>query len=249
MKIFPKFILFLLIITNLYSNSIKVAVAANMSYAIPTVIKQFNKQYPNIKVDTILGSSGKLTSQIYYKAPYDIFLSANLFYPKQLYKKGLTLNKPIIYAYGKLAIITNKNIDIKKWKQLIVTNSIKKIAVANPKTAPYGIATKEVLDNLHLYNKLKPKFIYGESISQTVTYASKVTDIGFVAYSSLFSPYMKKFLNKKYHTIIDTKLYNPIAQGVVILKNSKNKEDAKIFFDFLQSKNAKKIFLQYGYTI
>jgi len=233
--------------TSLFAQKINIAVAANVSYAINDLIKEFNKTNPNTKVRVTLGSSGKLTAQIKHGAPYDLFMSANMKYPNSLYKDNIAITKPLVYAQGSLAILSSKKRDFSKGLELLKEDSIKRIAVANPKTAPYGIATKQALENANIYKVLKKKFIYGESISQTVSYTVTASDIGFIAKSSLYSPKMARFKENINWITLDTKLYTPISQGVVILKDAKQKDEVKAFYDFILSNKAKKIFKNYGY--
>ena len=242
-----KLFLFLSIAIFSYGSSITIAVAANVSYAIPSLIKSFNQHYPNIKVNTTLGSSGKLTAQITYGAPYDMLLSANMLYPNRLYKNNFAITKPIVYAKGSLVLFSIKQRDFIKGIELLKDNSIKTIAIPNPKTAPYGVAAKEALENIDLYKKIKPKFIYGESVSQTVIYTLKVASIGIVAKSVLFSPRMSNYKKEINWIDIDQKLYTPIDQGIVILKRAKNNQDVKAFYDFILSKEGKKILNNFGY--
>jgi molybdate transport system substrate-binding protein len=242
-----KKLLFTILLLNiLYAKEITIAVAANVSYAIVPLIKAFHHTYPMIKVHTVLGSSGKLTAQISHGAPYDLFLSANMMYPNHLYRKGLSKIKPVIYAQGALALLTTKHYNLSKGLSLLLDKSISKIAIANPKTAPYGVATVEALKNATLYESLKPKFVYGESISQTLTYATCAADIGIVAKSSLFSPQLKQYQKGKHWVDIPTSLYTPIAQGIVLLNH---RSEVKSFYDFLFSSKAKEIFKSYGYTL
>ncbi len=233
--------------TQLLASQITIAVAANVSYAIDTLIKEFNTIYPNTKVRVILGSSGKLTAQISNNAPYDIFMSANMKYPEKLYKNNTAITKPTIYAEGTLALLSSKPCDFSNGINIVTNKNIKRIAIANPKTAPYGIATFEVLQNLNLYSKIKKKLIYGESISQTVSYTMTAANIGFVAKSSLYSSKMGDFKENTNWIEIDSKLYTPIKQGIVILKHAKSKNEAKVFYNFILSRKAKNIFNKFGY--
>jgi len=243
------FLVFFLFSTILFSKTITVAVAANVSYAIAKIIKEFNKQYPNIKVRVILGGSGKLTAQIKHNAPYDIFMSANMKYPQALYKDSIALTKPVIYAQGSLAYFSNKPRDFSLKMKLLEEKNIKRIAIANPKTAPYGKATVEALKNAHIYNDIKNKFIYGESISQTVMYAKTAADIGFIAKSALYSPKMSMYKENINYIDVDTKLYTPINQGIVILKNSNNSDEVKAFYNFILNNKTKNILKDFGYLI
>jgi len=239
----------LLITSSLFANKINIAVAANVSYAINDLIKEFNKTNPNTKVRVTLGSSGKLTAQIKHGAPYDIFMSANMKYPNSLYKDNIAITKPLVYAHGSLAILSYKQRDFGKELELLKEDAIKRIAIANPKTAPYGIATKEALEKAKIYKEIKKKFIYGESISQTVSYTVTASDIGFIAKSSLYSPKMTRFKENINWISLDTKLYTPISQGIVILKEASNNKEVKAFYEFILSSKAKKIFKNYGYMV
>lgn len=242
-------ILLTLCASLLSAGTINVAVAANVSYAIEDLKKEFNKKYPDTKVRVTLGSSGKLTAQIKHGAPYEIFMSANMKYPKALYQEKIAITTPKVYALGSLALFTHKKKDLSKGLELLRGKKISKIAVANPKTAPYGIAAKEALSNAKIYNEIKKKFIYGESISQTVSYAVTAADIGIIAKSSLYSSNMTRYKKDINWVEVETKLYTPIKQGIVILKDAKNQKEVKAFYDFILGKDAKKIFEQYGYLL
>ena len=244
---FTKIITILLLNLSLYAGSINIAVAANVSYAIDELKKEFNKEYPNIKVNVTLGSSGKLTAQIRHGAPYQLFMSANMKYPQDLYERGMSLYKPFVYAQGSLALLSTKKQDFTLGLKLLETDKIQRIAVANPKTAPYGIATKEALLNAKIYEKIVKKFVYGESISQTVSYTVTATDIGLIAKSALYSPHLKHFKQDTHWVEVDSKLYAPIKQGIILLKGAKTNKDAKVFYNFMLSDSAKKILYDFGY--
>ena len=233
----------------LYGGSINVAVAANVSYAINDLKKEFSKLHPDVDVKVTLGSSGKLTAQIKNGAPYQLFMAANMKYPEALYSENIAVTKPIVYAQGSLAYLSTKKQDFSKGMGLVATSEISKIAIANPKTAPYGKAAIEAMKNAGVYEKAKSKFVYAESISQTVAYTVTATDIGFIAKSSLFSLNMKRFKKGLNWSDVDAKLYTPIDQGIVILKNAKENKDVKAFYDFILSKKAKDIFVDYGYIV
>ncbi len=240
-------ITFLLILyINANAQTVIVAVSANAQYALNDVIKLFTKKYPSIKVKKVVSSSGKLTNQIIKGAPFDIFLSADMKYPSFLYEKGFALNKPKVYAYGVIVIWTTKDIPLKKLKLKAITKA-KKIAVANPKTAPYGKESIKILKKAGIFPKVKNKIIFGESISQVNYYILKgIVDVGFSSKSSVI--YYKNINNNQWIEV-DKNLYNPIKQGAVILKNARGKIYAIKFYNFLFSKEAKEIFKKYGYIV
>ena len=244
-----KIVYLLSLVSLLSAGEITVSVAANVSYAISTLKKAFEQQYPKTKVHIILGSSGKLTAQIRHGAPYDILLSADMKYPQVLYAEKIAITKPVVYAQGTLALLSTKQQHDTLTLSVLQHANIQKIAIANPKTAPYGIAAKEALENAQIYTKLKPKFIYGESISQTLLYTIHAADIGLVATSLLFSPKMAQYKRDIHWHEVDPIHYAPIAQGMVLLTHAKNNTEAKDFYHFMLSKEAKKILISYGYKV
>jgi len=237
-------ILIFLSLSNIFANSITIAVASNVSYAMDELKEEFKKIHPEIKVRVTLGSSGKLTAQIKNGAPYGLFMSANMKYPNALHEEKIAITKPVVYAKGTLCYFSVKKRDFSKGIELLKSKNIKRISVANPKTAPYGVATKEALINAKIYDDIKSKFVYGESISQTISYALRATELGIVATSSLYSSKMTHYKKNINWIEIDTNLYSPIKQGLVLLKDTK---EYKAFYDFLLGKKAKKIFKKYGY--
>lgn len=245
-----KIILGILVVSlSLFAGQINIAVAANVSYAIGDLINEFNKTNPDTKVNVTLGSSGKLTAQIKNGAPYNIFMAANMKYPEALYSDKIAVTKPVIYAQGSLAILSIKKIDMSKGINLASDSSVNKIAIANPKTAPYGKAAVEAMKNAKIYDEVVKKYVYAESISQTVTYATTATDIGFIAKSSLYSPKMSMYKEGLNWVDVNPKLYTPINQGIVIINNAKENKEAKAFYDFILSADAKKIFNKFGYLV
>ena len=238
-----------LFLTLSKAGSITVAVAANVSYAINDLTEAFNTRYPDTKVKVTLGSSGKLTAQIKHGAPYDLFMAANMKYPKALYDEGVAVTKPVIYAQGGLAYLSSKKQDFTQGMSLLSSQKIDKIALANPKTAPYGKAAVEAMQNGGILKGVEKKLVYAETISQTVSYAMTAADIGFIAKSSLYSPTMSHFKEGVHWADVDTTLYTPIDQGIVVLKEGKENSEAIAFYDFIQSDEAKKIFRSFGYLV
>jgi molybdate transport system substrate-binding protein len=242
-------VVLVLLSSLLFAKSINIAVAANVSYAIEELVKEFNKTYPDIKVRVTLGSSGKLTAQIKNGAPLEIFMSANMKYPQSLYKDKIATTKPVIYARGTLAFLSIKRQDFSKGMKLLEDKHIRVIAVSNPKTAPYGVAAMEALKNAKVLEKVKHKFVYGESVSQTLSYSVTAADIGLVAKSSLFSPRMSRFKKDINWFDVDKRLYRPIDQGIVIIRDAKSKSEVKAFYDFILDSKAKKVFEDFGYIV
>ncbi len=233
----------------LTASEINIAVAANVSYAIDELKAEFAKTNPETKVQVTLGSSGKLTAQIKNGAPYGLFMSANMKYPQVLYSDNIAITKPIVYTEGALAYLSVKKQDFSQGMTLLENDKIVKIAIANPKTAPYGKAAVEAMKNAGVYDTIKTKFVYGESIAQTVAYAVTAADIGLIAKSSLYSSRMHQYKKNINWTAVNPNLYTPIQQGIVLLKNSEENKGYKAFYDFILSDKAKTIFRKYGYIV
>lgn len=244
------YLLFFLSGIHAQSKKITVAVAANMQYAMNALTAKFEEKSGGITVEIILGSSGKLTQQIKEGAPYDVFISADTKYPAELYKWKMATDSPRIYAKGVLVLWTN-TAGIKPTKDLkiLLAANVKKIAIANPKIAPYGAAAEEVLKKYALYDKVKDKLVFGESITQTNQFIlSQSADIGFTAKSVVLSDEMK---DKGVWVEIDAKLYSPVEQAAVMLKHGAetNKAAAESFYNYLYSKAAKDILKKFGYLV
>jgi molybdate transport system substrate-binding protein len=245
-----KFITALVLISLLhlpvFAQNLRVAAAANLQSVISVLQKDF-KQKTGIQIEPIIGSSGKLVAQIKNGAPFDVFLSADMSFPNALDKDGLALQTPVIYAYGNLVICSSKNIGLENWARTLLTNRIKKIAIANPSIAPYGVAAQQVLQRKGVFGDIQKKLVFGESISQVNTYITTGSvEVGFTTQALIKEPANK---TKLYWRLVDPKLYSPIEQGMVILKNTPNIANAQKFFSYLQSASAKKIFVQYGYKV
>lgn len=239
----------LLFTSALFAGEINIAVAANVSYAFDELKAEFAKTHPQTKIQVTLGSSGKLTAQIKNGAPYGIFMAANMKFPQSLYEDKIAITKPAVYAQGALAYLSVKQQDFSKGIKLLEDSTIQKIAMANPKTAPYGAAAIQAINNAGIYTKVEKKFVYAESISQTVTYATTAADIGMIAKSSLYSDQMKAYKKGVNWEAVDPKLYTPIEQGIVLIRGSEKNPEYKTFYDFILSQKAKEIFRAYGYIV
>lgn len=229
-------------------KTLRVAVASNAQFVADSLAHVFEKKYA-VNIELIIASSGKLTAQITHGAPYDLFLSADMKYPEFIYKKGIALTHPKVYAYGELVLWTTQNIDLSHHLSSLKNTKIKNIAVANPETAPYGEATLSALKKSNLYETIKNKIVYGESISQVNQYQlTGATNAAFTALSVVLSPTLR---NQGKYFIINDSLYAPIKQGSVLLKHAKknNLKMSKAFHKLLFSEKGKAIFRYFGYRV
>ncbi|MEM9850024.1 MAG: molybdate ABC transporter substrate-binding protein [Bacteroidota bacterium] len=227
------------------SSPLRIATAANMQFVMEALAQQFEEKY-GIECDLVVSSSGKLTAQIQAGAPFDLFISANMIYPEAIYQSGLAKAAPKVYAYGKLVLWTMLE-EIEPSIAILSDAKIKHIALPNPKTAPYGVASEQVLRKMGVLASLSPKLVYGESIAQSNQFIiTQSVAIGFTAMSVVQSPSMR---NKGRWIAIDRNWHTPIEQGIVLLKSEPSQsEKAKLFYQFLFSKAARKLLNDFGYT-
>jgi molybdate transport system substrate-binding protein len=244
-----KFFLFIAIISSsLYSQTITVAAASNLKYAMDNIVLEFTKE-TGISVKAIFGASGKLTQQILSGAPYDLFLSADMEFPIKLAQNGYTLTNPKVYAYGTLALWSTNQTTLEDGLSSLCRKKDLTFAIANPKTAPYGV---EAMNALHYYTKdraCSAKIVTTESISQVGSYVTtQAADVGFIAKSIVLSDEMR---NIGKWVDINPKAYKPIDQGMVMLKSNSadNQTAAKRFFDFMSSPIAQSILKRNGYIV
>ncbi|MGH8808826.1 MAG: molybdate ABC transporter substrate-binding protein [Noviherbaspirillum sp.] len=248
-RLAPLFAALLLFLSqHALAETLTVAVAANVQYAFDDLQAEFKKETGH-DLKPVYNSSGKFTAQIMNGAPFDVFLSADMEYPDKLHKEGFAVAAPKVYAYGALVLWTLKDLDLGKWQSALSGPAVEKIAVANPKTAPYGRETIKALAHFKLDQALQAKMVFGESISQTNQYIhSKAADAGFTAKSVVVSPEMKgqgKWIE------LPKESYQPIAQGIVVLKHGQqnNAKLAQQFHDFVLSPKARAILERYGYLL
>ena len=243
--IFPAFLLALPL--AVFARDIIIAGAANVQFTLDDLTEEFIKE-TGIGIKTVIGSSGKLTSQIENGAPFDLFLSADMKYPATLYKEGFSLRSPKVYAYGGVVLWTMKDLDLTDIG-VLSGSGIGKIALADPEMAPYGRQAVNALKFYKLYDQLRKKFVLGESISQANQFiTTAAADIGFTAKSIVLAPNMK---DKGKWIEVDPQSYEPIAQGVIVLRYAEqnHSKEAHEFYDFIFSAPAQGILKKYGYKL
>jgi molybdate transport system substrate-binding protein len=231
------------------AQEITVAAAADLQFAMQEVGTRF-QQESGKTVKLIYGSSGNFAQQLQNGAPFDVFFSANLDYPRQLEAAGLTEPGTFYqYAIGKIVVWVpnDSKLDLSSGLKALLNPSIKKIAIANPQHAPYGKAAVAAMQKENIYDQVKDKFVLGENISQTASFvASGSADVGIIALSLALSPNMK---DKGRYAEVVAGDYPAIEQACVIMRSSKNKDIAQQFLKFIQSPPIRELFKKYGFAI
>jgi molybdate transport system substrate-binding protein len=239
---------FISILTERISAQITAACAANVKFALEEITAGFEKS-TGTKVRLIYGASGLLAAQIKNGAPFDVFVSADTDFPDSLVVHGFADGKPGVYAYGTVVLWTAKNIDVTRGLEVLKSPDIGKIAIPDPKSAPYGRAAMQALRKAGLFNTVRDRLVFGESIAQTAQYIiTQAVDIGFNAKGIVMSKAMK---DKGHWIELDTVLCPKIAQAVVMCAygHLNNPVESKRFLAFLESHAAKDIFKKAGYDV
>lgn len=227
----------------------RVAAAADLKFAMDALSKDFEAR-TRTKVDVTTGSSGNFFAQIQVGAPFDLFFSADMDYPKKLEALGLAEPGTLFeYARGGVVIWmpANSPIDVAKdnWNALLDAH-VQKIAIANPSLAPYGRAAVAALQKAGIYEQVKTKLVYGENISQAAQFVqSGNAQAGIIARSLALAPGMKN--GKSWEIPAD--VHPPIEQDAVVLKSAKNKTGALEFLNFVKSAVGQAILEKYGFAI
>lgn len=245
MKI-KQFIGLILLITNtLSAQTVRIAAAANVREALEEMRTVYKQYYPAVQLSINYGSSGMFVQQISNGAHFDIFLSADERFPIALQKQGLTMGKIEPYALGKLVLYSLQLEVDQMGLDALDDVRVRKIAVANPSTAPYGTRAIELLQSLQKQTKLQSKLIYGESITQAAQYGfTGNAELSFISLSLVQLPGKH---SKGYYYIIPSTLYKPIKQACVLIKQNQVNLDAVRFRDFILSPVGRSIWIKYGY--
>jgi molybdate transport system substrate-binding protein len=231
------------------AEAVAVAAAANLAFVLKPLNAEFARVHPGVAVTDELGASGTLVAQITQGAPYDVFLSADLDYPQKLVRSGAADGSTLrVLGYGKLVLWTTRpGLELGAVAEVVRDPGVHKLAIADPRAAPYGRAAQEVLAKLGLTDVARPKLVYGDNISQAAHYvASGAVDAGFVALSLVLAPNLKE---RGRWLEIAPALYAPIAQGGVLTTRGAANPAARRYLAFLHSPAARPIWARFGYGL
>lgn len=227
-----------------HAAEVRVAVAANFVATLKALAPLYEKKTGDQLIISS-GSSGKLYAQIINGAPYDVFLSADRNFSTKLVDKQLAFAETrYIYATGVLVLwgLGNAPIDENRLDQ----GGVKRIAIANPNTAPYGAAARQALKKMRLWRQVKHKLVQGESVGQTFQFAaSGNAQLGFVAMSQVLNP--NNHFNRNNYWRVPADDYAPLQQEAVLLAYGKENLAAKRFLEFLKHESARGVIAEYGY--
>lgn len=247
MKMLLWFLCLPMAVLPLRAETVNVAAASDLSFALHEMIAAYEHETGN-QVRLTLGSSGNFYAQIVNGAPFDVFLSADIDYPKQLEAKGHAVPGSVFtYGLGALALWVPKQSSLKLDKlgmQALLDNSVKKVAIANPEHAPYGRAAIAAMEHAKAYDRVRAKLVLGENVSQAAQFVqSGAAEIGVIALSIAVSAPMRE---SGRYWIVPADMYPLLEQGAVLLKRAG--PAARDFYQWLHDSEAQQILFKYGFT-
>jgi len=225
------------------SQDLTVAAASDLMPAFEEIGREFESAQKT-KVVFVFGSTGLLTKQIENGAPMDLFAAANVSYIEQLEQKGLIIpGTKAIYARGRITLWTPADSNLRLLDiEDLARPEVQRIAIANPDHAPYGLAARQALETAGIWERVRPKLVYGDNIRQTLQYAETGNvEVAIVALSLSTQ-------SRGRWTLIPEELHKPIDQGIAIIKTTKNEQAARAFATFLNGPQGRAIMQKYGFT-
>ena len=228
-------------------EKLTIAAAADLKFALDEIVVLFKGAHPAAQIETIYGSSGNFSTQIRQGAPYDIYFSADIAYPRALKAEGFGSSEVQAYGIGRI-VLWSPSRDAGKMTLADLTDpSIRKIAIANPRHAPYGKRAEEALKAAGVWEKVEHKLVYGENIAQTAQYVqSGNAQVGIIALSLALSPELAR---QGGYALIPDKLHQPLEQGFIITKRAAANPLAQAFARFMTGKEARAIMTRYGFAL
>lgn len=231
------------------SGELTIAAAADLQFALRAVAEGFERK-SGARVRLVLGSSGNLTAQIEQGAPYDLFFSADVRHPERLEREGLIVkNSLVVYGEGHLVVFVPKDspLDLEKQGLAALTDpSVRRIAMANPRFAPYGQAAVEALEHAGLYAKLAPRLVLGEDVSQTTQFVvSGNAQAALTAQSLMFAP---GTADHGRYWLVPLADYRPLAQAAVLVARSPNQRLARALLAYLEAPAGQAALARYGFV-
>ncbi len=230
-----------------HAGELRVAAAADLKFAMDEIVSAFNASNPGDRVEVVYGSSGKFHTQIQQGAPYDLFFSADIAYARELVRSGNAASDVQPYALGRI-VLWGPTLDATRMTLAGLTDpKIKRIAIANPRHAPYGKRAEEALRAAGVWDQVEPKLVYGENISHTAQFVQSANaQVGIIALSLALSPELARHGG---YGMIPSTLHQPLEQGFVITRRAAGNELARRFAAQMGGAPARAILTAYGFVL
>jgi molybdate transport system substrate-binding protein len=234
------FLLVLFLVNLAFSEVLYLAAASSLRPVLPDLLREFLKTRPEVRVRVSFGSSGGLFAKIRSGAPYHLFLSADTFYPRKLVEEGLAPREGfLVYGRGRVALVYRRG----EYGDIGDVVRAKRIAVPNPKHAPYGRAVLQALERSGILEEVRSRLLYGSNVSQTAQFVhTGAAEVGFVSLSIALRSDLR-------FSVVPEELHDPILHALVITSKGKDSEVAWDFFRFMKSNKVKALLREHGFEV
>jgi molybdate transport system substrate-binding protein len=237
----------LLLSCSVHAGKITVAAASDLKFAMDEIVTAFQKSSKGDTVDVVYGSSGKFHTQIQQGAPYDLFFSADIGFPRELAANGLAGAAVKPYAFGRIVLWSTTQDASGMTLASLAEPKITRIAIANPKHAPYGKRAEEALRAAGVWDKVEAKLVYGENIAQTAQFVqSGSAQVGIIALALALNPELSR---KGGYWLIPDTLHEALEQGFIITRQGANNPLAQRFADYMAARPARDIMTRHGFVL
>lgn len=226
---------------------VNIAAAADLKFALDEIVTAFKKVHPGNAIQTTYGSSGKFHTQILQGAPFDLFFSADISYPRELARRGMAASDAKPYAVGRI-VLWSKGVTASRMTLASLDDpKISRIAIANPRHAPYGKRAEEALRSAGVWNKLQSRLVLGENIAHAAQFVQTGNaQAGIIALSLALNP---ELASKGGYYLIPYKLHTPLEQGYIITRRAADNKLAREFADYMAARTARAIMVKYGFVL
>lgn len=248
----PRYLIWVLLLAGLMlphpspAEPLSIAAASDLKYAMDELITAFKSTRAGAEITPTYGSSGKFATQIQQGAAFDLFFSADIAYADYLAVRGFAVSEVRPYAIGRLVLWSTRSNASSMTLESLAAPDVKRIAVANPNHAPYGLRAIEALKSSRIYDQVKGKLIMGENVAQAAQFAAtENADVGIIALSLALNPELSR---RGGYTTISATLHEPLTQGFIVTKSATDSLAAKEFADFVSSAQGQAILARHGFT-
>jgi molybdate transport system substrate-binding protein len=230
------------------TRQLTVAAAADLRFALDELLQALRAAQPDLRIEVIYGSSGKIATQIRHGAPFDVFLSADVAYARDLHTLGLAAGPPRLYAVGRLATWSlQPALGRLALDDLVRHPDVRKLAIANPEHAPYGQRAVEALRARGVYDEARPKLVLGENVAQAAQFVDTgAAQAGIVAYSLVLAPALA---SKGAWTLLPQDWHQRLDQGLVVLRRAAANPAAAAFVKHMESPSGREVLRRYGFVM
>lgn len=236
-----------LLVLPAHAEKITVAAASDLRFAMGEIVTAFQLSIPSSQVEVIYGSSGKFHTQIQQGAPYDLYFSADIAFPRALAEQGFAAAEVVPYAFGRIVLWSATRDASEMTLETLSDSTIHRVAIANPRHAPYGLRAVEALEAVGVHEALEHKLVLGENIAHAAHFVqSGNAQAGIIALALAVSP---ELADRGGYWLIPNELHEPLEQGFIITRRAADNALARRFADYMVGEQARSVLAAYGFML